>query len=481
MKADKSGIHYILLTLVVGLVGGLTGSWLWSVFGPSPTKLALEYAPPVPGRLATNDPAGTGSLSGDFTLAAATAAPSVVFIKTLSNSQPQDDFWSMWDFFGRRGPVSSAGSGVIVSADGYIVTNNHVIDKADLIEVILQDKHTYRAKVVGTDPNTDLAVIKIEGKNLKPIKIGNSDDLRIGEWVVAVGNPLNLTSTITAGIVSAKGRNIHIVNTTFPIESFIQTDAAINPGNSGGALVNVRGELVGINTAIASQTGAYSGYGFAIPVRIVEKIIKDLADFGTVQRAFIGAEVIDIDDKVADKLPDDDFTGVLVDEVSRGSAAAEAGLQPGDVIIQVNRKDINSKAEYLERLSLARPGDQVALLIKRKGAPREVSVKATNSEGTTALLKNTSVFVQELGCNVSPISKVEREKLGVASGFRLSGLRPGTIQRLGIPENFVILKVNQQVPSSIDELANLINRRGRLIIEGMNPNGSRGVYQFYSY
>lgn len=421
----------------------------------------------------------------EFVTASSVATPSVVFIKTLSNTNTrmQDDFWGFWDFFGNRGPAMNSGSGVIVSADGYVITNNHVIDKADKIEVILNNKHTYAAKVIGTDPSTDLALLKIEATNLKPVVITtNSDMLQVGEWVLAVGNPFNLTSTVTAGIVSAKGRNIHVVSGQFPIESFIQTDAAINPGNSGGALVNLKGELVGINTAIASNTGSYNGYGFAIPVNIVKKVIRDLREFGIVQRAFAGLEVTDIDADIAQKINSANLLGVYVTEVSADGAAAQAGLKNGDVILKVDNIETNSKAMFLERLSYYRPGDNIKVLIKRKTEVIEFSLKLTNKEGTTSVLKNESVTSTLLGADFSPLSKVEKQKLNVSSGYRISNLKSGKIRSMGLPEGFVILSVNKVSPSSIEELIGLLeNSRGQLVIEGIHPNGSRGMYSFFVY
>ena len=421
----------------------------------------------------------------EFVTASTVVTPSVVFIKTLSNTNARmhDDFWGFWDFFGNRGPAMNSGSGVIVTQDGYVITNNHVIDKADKIEVILNSKHTFEAKVIGTDPSTDLALLKIEANNLKPITmVANSDMLQVGEWVLAVGNPFNLTSTVTAGIVSAKGRNIHVVSGQFPIESFIQTDAAINPGNSGGALVNVKGELVGINTAIASNTGSYNGYGFAIPVNIVKKVIRDLREFGEVQRAFAGLEVVDIDAKIAEKIEDTNLQGVYVTEISAEGAASQAGLEKGDIILKIDNIEISSKAMFLERLSYYRPGDKIKILAKRKSQTKEFIITLTNKEGTTGVLKREFVTSASLGADFSPLSKIEKQKLNVSFGYRISNLKNGKIRSMGLPEGFVILSVNQVKPSSIEELIGLLeNSRGRLTIEGVHPNGSRGTYSFFMY
>ena len=304
----------------------------------------------------------------------------VVHVKTKYYRQQQyvDPFYQF--FFGRpqqsqQPSAMASGSGVILSNDGYIVTNNHVIEDANEIEVVLNDKRTFTAKLIGTDPNTDLALLKIEATDLPTIEIGNSDDLRVGEWVLAVGNPFNLTSTVTAGIVSAKARSINILNSDMKIESFIQTDAAVNPGNSGGALVNTRGQLVGINTAIASQTGSYAGYAFAIPTAIMQKVVADLRQYGTVQRALLGIRMLDITQQVKDQLSLESMEGVYVGEVISGSAADKAGMKAGDVIVQVDGRPINASSQLQEQIGRKNPGDQIIILVRR--GHRSVSLQVT--------------------------------------------------------------------------------------------------------
>ncbi|MCS6904069.1 MAG: trypsin-like peptidase domain-containing protein [Bacteroidia bacterium] len=482
MKKDS-----ILLIIIASFLSGLGGAYLFTALGAGYQKDKAYEANSAYKHVFTNVravPASvtTASAPSDFVTAAEQSSPSVVFIKTVSGTSRDIDFWDFWNFFGHRGPISSAGSGVIVSADGYIVTNNHVIDNADDIEVTLTNKHTYKAKVIGTDPNTDLALLKIDAKNLPPIAFGNSDQVKIGEWVLAVGNPLNLTSTVTAGIVSAKGRNINIVNTQFPIESFIQTDAAINPGNSGGALVNTKGELIGINTAIASKTGAYSGYGFAIPVNIVKKAINDLKEFGIVQNAFLGAEVIDIDEKIADKLPDDNFSGVYVFDVMRESAASKAGIKEGDIILKIDGFPINSKAEYLERLSYYRPGETIKITLKRGKNILDFSAMLTNRDGTTEMIRNNKVFVNQIGCALTPLTKFEKQKYNIKSGIRISDIKGGFVRQLGLPENFIIISINNREVDSVEDVVQLLGKqRGRMVIEGIHPNGTRGQYSFFMY
>lgn len=305
----------------------------------------------------------------DFTEAAERSVEAVVHVKTRYYQQQYVDPLYQF-FFGRSQQIQQpsamgSGSGVILSEDGYIVTNNHVIDGTRDIEVVLNDKRTFAAQLIGRDPNTDLALLKIDASGLPTIAIGNSDDLKVGEWVLAVGNPFNLTSTVTAGIVSAKARSINALQADMKIESFIQTDAAVNPGNSGGALVNTRGELVGINTAIASQTGSYAGYAFAIPTSIMQKVVGDLRQFGSVQRALLGIRMMDINQEVKDRLGLDSMEGVYVAEVARGSAADRAGMQPGDVIVQVDGHTINSSSQLQEQIGRKDPGNQVVVLVRR--------------------------------------------------------------------------------------------------------------------
>lgn len=424
--------------------------------------------------------------SEDMIKASAIATPTVVFIKTLSNQQVADpffDFWSSWDFFGRRGPVTSSGSGVIISADGYIVTNLHVVKNADVIEVITNNnKHTYKAKVIGTDGSTDLALLKIEAKTLQHITFGNSDQVKIGQWVLAVGNPFNLTSTVTAGIVSAKGRNINVVNNRFPIESFIQTDAAINPGNSGGALVNTNGELIGINTAIASNTGSYNGYGFAIPSNLVQKIVKDLIEYNEVQRGFTGMDVKDIDGALADQLSINNNLGVYVQYVLPTGPAEEAGIKAGDVIIKVNEKEIETKVLFDEQVSYYRPGDRIKLAIIRNGKVQDIYLKLINRDGNTAIIKKQSITSNVLGADFTPISKVESDKYGIKFGVKITEIRAGRIRNMGIPEEFIITSINKKEYTKAEPLIqDLENIRGQIIIEGVYSNGSRGFYSFYVY
>ena len=379
----KSFAKILSLVAVSAIVGAGAGYWA-SREAANQSSVPGVNAPGAgaPISLATysGQAAPQGIAPVDFTQAAERSVEAVVHVKTKYYRQQQyvDPFYQF--FFGRpqqsqQPSAMASGSGVILSNDGYIVTNNHVIESANEIEVVLNDKRTFAAQLIGTDPNTDLALLKIEATNLPTIEIGNSDDLRVGEWVLAVGNPFNLTSTVTAGIVSAKARSINILNSDMKIESFIQTDAAVNPGNSGGALVNTRGELVGINTAIASQTGSYAGYAFAIPTAIMQKVVADLRQYGTVQRALLGIRMLDITQQVKDQLSLESMEGVYVGEVISGSAADKAGMKAGDVIVQVDGRPINASSQLQEQIGRKNPGDQITILVRR--GQRSVTLQVT--------------------------------------------------------------------------------------------------------
>ena len=378
----KSFAKFLSLIAVSAIVGAGAGYW-------ASREAANQSSVPGANAPGSNAPISLATYSGqaapqgiapvDFTQAAERSVEAVVHVKTkYYRQQYVDPFYHF--FFGRpqqsqQPSAMASGSGVILSNDGYIVTNNHVIEDANEIEVVLNDKRTFTAKLIGTDPNTDLALLKIEATDLPTIEIGNSDDLRVGEWVLAVGNPFNLTSTVTAGIVSAKARSINILNSDMKIESFIQTDAAVNPGNSGGALVNTRGQLVGINTAIASQTGSYAGYAFAIPTAIMQKVVADLRQYGTVQRALLGIRMLDITQQVKDQLSLESMEGVYVGEVISGSAADKAGMKAGDVIVQVDGRPINASSQLQEQIGRKNPGDQITILVRR--GHRSVSLQVT--------------------------------------------------------------------------------------------------------
>lgn len=423
-------------------------------------------------------------ITEDFTAASQASTASVVFIQTTTEVEYRGGVWMDWFFQPKSQTRAGSGSGVIMSKDGYIVTNNHVIDGADVIKVI-HGKNSYDGVLVGTDPSTDLAVIKVEAQNLPKISIGNSGSVNVGEWVLAVGNPFNLESTVTAGIVSAKGRNINILKDKFPIESFIQTDAAINPGNSGGALVNIKGELIGINTAILSQTGSYAGYGFAVPVDIVKKVFNDIKTYGQVQKAFIGADYIDIDSELAGKLELKDISGVVVSYTQDGSAADKAGIKRGDVIKSVNSIEIKNKGYIEEIIGNSNPGDVLNLRIERDGKILNRSVTLTNKEGTTVFLKENSYFSDYLGAKFVVAPKVERDLYGIKSGIKVLNIdKDGFFKQLDIPRNYIITAVNGVAVDSPEEFEAIFrkinneNLRGSLTISVITENGKRIRYPF---
>jgi len=418
-------------------------------------------------------------LSESFTDASRQSTSSVVYIKTVMEREYSNTFLE-W-FFGERPSQSfiSTGSGVIYTSDGYVVTNNHVIQNADAIEVI-HEKRTYNAELIGSDPSTDLAILKIDGNDLPNIKIGRSRDLEVGEWVLAVGNPFNLTSTVTAGIVSAKGRQINILRANFPIESFIQTDAAINPGNSGGALVNTKGELVGINTAILSKTGSYAGYGFAVPVDIVSKIVEDLIKYKEVQKAFVGAEMSDIDQQLGEELELDNWNGVIIQNLQQGGAADKGGLKEGDIIVRLNDQDINSKGEYEEVISYHSPGDRMDVLYKRGNRTDNTQITLTNVQGTTEIITREIYTSRRLGADFEIVPKVERELLKIDYGVRITKIRSGFIKRLSIEEGFIVTHINKVPIKDAESLVDiLVKIRGRVYVEGVSKDGVRGYYSYF--
>uniref|UniRef100_UPI0040493BF3 trypsin-like peptidase domain-containing protein n=1 Tax=Fulvivirga sp. TaxID=1931237 RepID=UPI0040493BF3 len=414
----------------------------------------------------------------DFVEASAKSTSSVVFIQTLSQVEYSQGHWMDWFFEPRTTQRNSSGSGVIFTKDGYIVTNNHVVQGATNITVI-HGKESYPATLIGTDPSTDLAVIKIEGKELPAITLGKSAAVKVGEWVLAVGNPFNLTSTVTAGIVSAKGRNINILSDKFPIESFIQTDAAINPGNSGGALVNSRGELVGINTAILSKTGSYAGYGFAVPVDIVNKVFTDIKTYGEVQKAFIGAEYMDVDTRIKEKVGLENVEGVIVIDVQPGWAADKTNIKKGDIILQANGTNIDNKANLEELLGNMYPGDQLNLKLKRDGKELTKTLTVTNREGGTGIIKRELYTSESLGVVFEALPKLEKDVLAINGGVRVVKIQNGFFKKLGIPEGFIVTQINNNEIESPEKLADILEKiRGRVIITGIDVNGRKVYYPF---
>lgn len=438
----------------------------------------------------------------DLTYAAEKALPAVVHIKYLQNSKiqtvdvqddPFGDFFDPFGFFGNPGNRGSqkrkiqtpkregAGSGVIISSDGYIVTNNHVVDGADELTVTLDDNREFSARIIGTDKKTDLALIKIDGSNLPTLPIGDSDKLKVGEWVLAVGNPFNLSSTVTAGIISAKARSLGAND----IESFIQTDAAINAGNSGGALVNVKGELIGINAMLYSQTGSYSGYGFAIPTTIMNKIVADLKTYGTVQRAVLGIEGGDVN-KYVDQQKENGkeidlgtMEGIYVSKVSEDGAGFEAGIEDGDVITAVDGKKIKKMAELQEYLANKRPGEKVTITFLHNKRQKTVTVTLKNEQGNTKVIKNADLDV--LGGNFREVNDSEKKQLNISYGLMVMKVNDGAFKEAGINKGFIIQKVNDVMMKTIDDLQKAVREASVskdpvLYIQGVYPTGKKSYF-----
>jgi len=421
--------------------------------------------------------------SVNFVKAANASIHSVVHIKTkvlrTGRSSANPFYQYFFDHGGQGQPQMGSGSGVIISGDGYILTNNHVIDNADEVEVTLNDQRSYKAEVLGADPNTDLALLKIAEEDLPFIPYGNSDDVEVGEWVLAVGNPFNLTSTVTAGIVSAKGRNINILQEEFAIESFIQTDAAVNPGNSGGALVNTKGELIGINTAIASTTGSYAGYSFAVPVNMARKVVDDILEFGTVQRAFIGVSIRDLNGKIAAEKGLNVSEGAYVNGLSKGGAAAEAGIKQGDIIIAVGGVEVKNVPELQEKIGSYRPGDLAQVTVVRDDKVRKFNVELRNRNGNTKLISKEANVLVQLGADLNPLSDAQLRKMGLRNGLQVRNLSSGRLKGAGIKEGFIITRVDRKnVQSSKDVISALNKKGGGVLIEGIYPNGLTAYYGF---
>lgn len=448
----------------------------------------------------------TPAFQTDFTQAAEKTVNAVVCIKSYTTRQQNPygqggyDPFGMFDFFfgtpqqprqqapqqqrKKNEPVQSGlGSGVIISEDGYIVTNNHVVDGADKLEVLFNDNSSYDAKIIGTDEASDLALIKVDAKNLTPITFGDSETVKIGEWVLAVGNPFGFNSTVTAGIVSAKARSLgqnHKGNLS--IESFIQTDAALNPGNSGGALVNLKGELIGINSAIYSNTGSYSGFSFAIPTTIVKKVMADIRQYGTVQRAVLGASVRELDSKIA---KEKDITavksGLLIASVNDMSTAKELGLQEDDVITAINGVNVANHAQLVEQLNKFRPGDKVTVTYYRNNKKIEKTATLRNQTGSTSITKKGDF--SELGCAFMKLTAETKTRLGISNGVQVKGLKAGAIRDAGVKEGFIITAVNDVPVNSSEDVEQVYNSVMKdsddykaLILYGVYPTGKKYTY-----
>ena len=420
----------------------------------------------------------------DFTYAAESAVDAVVYVKVVSTQTQQQAPNSIFDFFfGYPGAAPQqrervgSGSGVIIREDGYIVTNNHVIEGATKIEVTLNNNQTYPATLVGTDPATDVALLKVEASGLPFIPFGDSDKLRLGEWVIAIGSPYDLRSTITAGIVSAKGRSMPS-NGEFKIESFIQTDAAVNPGNSGGALVDKAGNLVGINTAIISQTGSYTGYSFAVPSNIVKKIAYDLMDFGSVKRAVLGISMQAIDDKIAEDLKLSSRNGVYISEVSKSGAADEAGIKAGDILIAIDSTKLTTPASVQEAVSRFSPGDEAVVTVIRDGKEKMFDVKFKGTAQETGTLADDG-SVAFYGSSIKAADEKTLEQFGLKHGVQIVDLGPGKLMEAGAVEGFIIQYVNDHPVKTPQEVIDIVKKSKRAVfIEGVTPSGRIGYFGF---
>lgn len=475
----------ILRIMFVSILGGVITLGGYKLFWEEPEVKTYIQAP------AQDTPVrSVGYLpdnASDFTKAAEQTVHSVVHVQTAVRTRYQQSS-PLEFFFGvpqQRGPgrlQRGAGSGVIISEDGYIVTNNHVVENAEEILISLNDGEEYSAEIIGTDPTTDIALLKVEAEGLPYLNFSNSDQVRVGEWVLAVGNPFNLTSTVTAGIVSAKARNIGIINERAAIESFIQTDAAVNPGNSGGALVNTQGELVGINSAISTRTGSFEGYSFAVPSNIARKVVEDLREYGTVQRAFIGVNIRDLNARLASEQELDIVSGVFVAGVTEGGAAKEAGIESGDVIVAVNGREVKQSSELQEIIGRKRPGEEVNVKVIRGDENLSFNLTLRNANGNTKRIKKEDLqFITMLGGSFQPIDEDEKERYGLPYGVKVTAVNNGIMAEQNIPEGFIITNINQKPIRAIEDINEAVKNmpeKHPVVIFGTLPNGREKYFAF---
>ncbi|UCG26863.1 MAG: Do family serine endopeptidase [Bacteroidales bacterium] len=476
MKGKK-----ILGTFMVAILGGIIAIFAYSLMLDRPEEPALAERDDSQLVRFANLPADFNAEQFDFTFAAENTVHGVVHVKTVTERDnnyrnPLYEF-----FYGDRyrrdpEPLLGYGSGVIISEDGYIVTNNHVIEGSDEIEVTLNDKRLFKAELIGRDPSTDIAVIRIKAKNLPYLKYGDSDELRLGQWVLAVGNPFNLTSTVTAGIISAKGRNLGLLPDQFRIESFIQTDAALNRGNSGGALVSTEGDFVGLTTAIISPTGGYAGNSFAIPVNIVKKVVDDLLEFGEVQRAILGVTIQDVDAELAENENLDKIEGVYINGVREEGAAREAGIKTGDIILSVNNVKVNSVAELQEQISRYRPKDKVQVVIKRDNKEKPFEVILRNTEGSTEIVRSDDLV---MGAKFGELSERDRNRYNISNGVKITDVGDGYLNDIGLKTGSVITEINGQTVHRVGDVRDILGG-GRTLysMQGFRPDGTYFSYEF---
>jgi Do/DeqQ family serine protease len=490
----KTNLRKSLFALLFGLIGGTAAVVIYEGVSASEEKVHHAYEERSSAdvqrvnRMPNIVRTGQGPPeTRDFTKAAKKSLDAVVHVKTKYMGRGYQDPLEL--FF--RGPrkkqqeVLSAGSGVIVSSDGYIVTNHHVIQKASEIRIVLNDGSTYEAEVAGEDRSTDLALLKVDAEGLPTIDYGNSDEVEVGEWVLAVGNPFNLTSTVTAGIVSAKGRNIDLRRRDpgeefFPIESFIQTDAAVNPGNSGGALVDAEGRLVGINTAIASNTGSYTGYSFAIPVNIVKKVVKDLVEYGKVQRAYIGVRIRNISDRLADAKELEQMEGVYVAGLMENGAAKKAGIEEEDVITRIGSVRVENVPQLQGQVQKYRPGDEVKVTVLRDGEKKEIPVTLLNREGNQKIVEASEEdeLSRSLGAELTNAPSEITEKFGLEHGVQVKELSGGKLRKAGVKEGFIILRIDRKKVETVEDIERYLKEsEGKgVLIGGIYPNGVKAYY-----
>ncbi len=447
--------------------------------GITPVNYRYAAAAPTP-----------GAPPADFEAAASSSVKAVVHIKTTTKGQTvvyNDPFAQLFGYDGSRQyrtpPQMGSGSGVVYTPDGYIVTNNHVVAGADQVSVTFNDRVTMTAKVVAADPSTDIAVVKVDGKAFDYMEFGNSDDVRLGQWVLAVGYPLSLDATVTAGIVSAKSRSIGINRTqsSGAIESFIQTDAAVNPGNSGGALVNTSGQLIGINSAIASPTGSYAGYSYAVPANIVRKVVNDLVQYGSFQRGYLGVQYEDRKNLSRERLEElglDKTDGVLVSEAVEGGGAARAGIQKGDFLTAINGVAIATEPQLLEQVARYKPGDNISVTLLRSGKTQNVSVQLQNSEGTTSVVRNATT-AKILGATLRNLTTAEKTKLAVRGGVMVTSVGDGTIsQQTNMRDGFVITSINDKPVNTLADAQRMLQGASRSTQIAGFYEGRRGMYYY---
>ncbi len=469
--------------LAVASLGGLVAVGVTKLIDNQ--KTSAVFAEQYAARYASLSESGSRP---DFVEVADLVTPTVVhIITTIEGGQQQQDPFDFFGFQPPNMPRHGAGSGVIISQDGYIVTNNHVIDGASKIKVILNDKREYDAELLGHDPNTDLALLRIDEKNLPFAMVGNSDEVKVGQWVLAVGNPFNLTSTVTAGIVSAKGRNLNLLRdprkpeSQYSIESFIQTDAAVNPGNSGGALVSSEGKLIGINTAIASNTGQYAGYAFAVPSNLMKKIVDDLLKYGVVQRGFLGVSIQDVNAALADKEGLKEVRGVFVAKVNPNSAALDAGIRDKDVIVKIGDVAVNSSSELQEQVGKRNPGDKLLITVIRDNKEKQFEVTLKNKDGEIGIIKSEKVEAGKvLNSEFETVSRDERLNLKIPNGVRLKKADEKSVfKKAGVPNGFIIITIDKKPVYTPTDVRNAFaNKKGGVLLEGINPDGSKGYYGF---